>query len=399
MVPQASQRNLAYWLSAGIVLFFLGDLMRLVAHELDWSFTRFTGYSKMFYLIILGVLFLQHKRIQSQGTLELLVCIVVTTLSFLAGCALLDLPFDQLLSYNYPYFMRLLYLPLALLVFRESSRAYSHIPLRVVEYLFWINAGIIGLALLFELDLFRTYYPPRFGYKGFYDRNTTITIIALMLSVVYLYGWMHKRNLKALAGLIGVVAVCLILGPKKTLLLPLAVVAFLALSRKRTRTPILITAMVALIVVVLFQEPIVAWLRDFNPLIADLYDRRGLISAVTSLRSDLLQQMTTVFIPEHWSIGNYVTGGGYFRILRTEMDLLDVYFLTGVFGLICTGYVYGKHVIRSIWHHPLGKFFVAVFLFFALVSSGVIYNADLALYLIAFTWYFTYHIYPIREQV
>ena len=136
------------------------------------------------------------------------------------------------------------------------------------------------------------------------------------------------------------------------------------------------------------MDLIVNLLKPHFPYYVEAVQNMGWTSTFFSLRDVLLEKMIVDYIPMRWNWPNYIFGGAEFYAIRSEMDIPDVFFLTGIIGLLSMGYFYVKFIFKKLLASSFTIYFIAILLLYMSISSGILFSADNALPLLLFTLYF-----------
>lgn len=194
------------------------------------------------------------------------------------------------------------------------------------------------------------------GYKGFYYAQNDIGYVLIMLFLFSVYELSRRMELKNVVAVILLMICNLLLGLKSNYILAVAIFVFYLIREKGDRNrvfkEIAVTAAVA--VGVLFLA-IVYW--DKILLIVErwryFYVRMDLLSFITSTRSERVVPAYE-WILRRWGVAGVLFGSGAGYQLHAglvEMDLFDIFFQIGVFGVVL---VYGFYFRLLKRYHATG---------------------------------------------
>lgn len=284
------------------------------------------------------------------------------------------------------------FLPILLIPFFSIDEQITNIGLKLLLTIFWLNIIFILIGLVFNVQEFQTYfYGDRFGYKGLFARSTHVSYMFLFVLIYYYFNWQTHKIKREFFYFILVAILSIFVGTKRIYfgmaLLAMFHIFYNKLYMKRIFYVVLIGIVAFLIV---FRSSLYnIFVQPFD-LFIEIYRDEGFLSSFSSFRSDLLIEYTQNLMKNHWTILNYVFGGGLFHLVRPEMDIIDSYLFFGVFGPIIYAFIFRKYLFNFKTKNPIISFYIILIIILAIFSSGIIFSADFAIPVILFSSYFYY---------
>lgn len=384
-----------------LVLFFLGDFMKMMLKIMEFPPINFPKYIKIIGGLLVIAYVLAFNLYKSQVSKRLFGVLILLLMSFLVSNLLMhqDAPLENIKD-NLDFFLKACFLPFFLIPFHNLTKENVERGLVVLKYIFWINCICICIGVLFKVKGFQTYpFDYRFGYKGIFSRSTYASYFFIFMIMYYYFNWIHLKQKSALKYLIIAMILSFMLGTKKLYFFNALLIGFHFLYAKLYKSKTIAISLTTIIVFcLLIRDNLIIF---FNAIFSmDLWvkinEENGLLSALTSLRSDLLIDYYNEIILQKWSVANYILGGGNFNLIRPEMDLIDLYLFFGIIG--CFSYIYiSKYFIFNFkTSNKILWFYLIIIILLALNSSGIIFSAYFALLLIPFSAYFRFENKNVR---
>lgn len=378
-------------LLAGIILlFFFGDVTKKIARLFNADFLLFTRVSKAIGLLAISFFVIKYKSYKKKYARGLIYCLIILTFVFvLSNIFLLNIDFIANMQANLDYFVKACFLPLFLIPFFSIDKEVTKKTLIIIQYIFWVNCVAIILGYCFEIEIFETYNGSRFGYMGFLDRSTYSSYLFIFIIIYYYFNYVNSNQIKYFMGVILAIFVSLFVGTKRIyfFLILFGVFHFFYFKLYRNKWFWILTSAILLGVFFFLENLLLSFQVVFVELIS-IYHDRGVLSAITSLRNDLLVEYVNKNINDNWSFYNYIFGGGFFHEIRPELDIIDSYLFFGIFGPIIYGFLYVKYIFNFKMNNPVIKFLVVVLILLGFFSSGVIFSANFAILIISFSSFF-----------
>lgn len=329
-------RTLNKLLYLTIIIFFLGDIFSRTAIYYNLEFIRYTAIAKAIilisYLIAFTYNFKNYIKIKETkrvffGILILIMTYIIGQMSMGNTSVLLDFT-----NKNYLIFIRYLFWPISLLIFYPLiiSNDFTDKQLKFYESIFLINVGLILLSFIFGFSLFKTYFNPyRPGYMGVFNTHNQASY-AFILFILYYYHttfYKGKRYVKLLIVLLA----SLLIGTKKIYLFMCILGCFHILKFKlwKNKLTYLSLFVATLVLGFIYKFHSISFQTFIN-----IYQEKGLITMLSSMRDELLIQTFNNTVKEDWTSLNYIIGGPEFYDSRTEFGFVDLYLFFGVIGLV-----------------------------------------------------------------
>ena len=306
---------------------------------MNFEFTRYTTVSKVVFIIVgliyLGINFKQYSKNKKVNKifLSVLILVFIFLVSRLFITSYLD--YQSILN-NAEYLAKYLFLPFLIILFIDLKESKKHIKLliKAFEIIFFANILAIIAGLVFEIDVFKTYYyGDRFGYKGIYSMSGQTSIYFILMIYYYMHKLIFKINDKwDLTKCIITIAVSFCLGTKRIyFILPVLAMYFFFFLKGNNNLKTIKTGLLFGGLFLFFREQIIEITIKNKLLFQEIYNERGLLSSFTSYRSDLLKNIIEDKSFSNWI---YLVGGQDFSKTRSEMGFFDLWLFFGFVGMI-----------------------------------------------------------------
>jgi len=191
-------------------------------------------------------------------------------------------------------------------------------------------------GFLFSIVCFKTYYL-RFGYLGVLPKSITATYFYIS-AIIYTYHFIDKSTwLKILFcfTLFG----SLLVGTKSIYLFLLLFISYLFFSNKWYLKKSFYGSILFFIVLFsIFGTTIILALRKVFFTLENVYNKKGLLSAISSYRNDIFFELSKKYEPT-WEWYNYLIGGRISSLSTYEMTIIDLIVSFGVIGMAFYLYV------------------------------------------------------------
>lgn len=255
------------------------------------------------------------------------------------------------------------------------------IVLKIFEKVILVNSALILLGLLFEIELFKTYpLSTRFGYNGVFAKNGEVSYFYMILISILYYNIIVNQR-KSILKFIFIVTTSIVLG-KKVMIFYLVLLGlfhlFFVYKGKRIIKPVVL---VVVMTGVYFKNIIINVILNYSSFWANVHSEFGLLGALTSTRSLLLQN-SIEHINNNWGLFNYFFGGINYLQHKVEFDFVDIFLFFGFFGttiyiLFLKNYFFHKE--DKIKNYILTLILICSFfsggLFFSVSSMLILYIA------------------------
>ncbi|PWH83879.1 hypothetical protein DIS18_04820 [Algibacter marinivivus] len=318
-----------------MTLFFIGDFLSKISNiYLDGSFYRVNGFLKLGFEIVLFYYFVVNFRKQKilLYPISFLFLFVINQFSIENSFSIF---FKGWSSGNIYFLNRFLYIFLFIAVFQFVELKTQTFPkiVNILEKVLIINGFLILLGFLFDLNIFKTYPSTvRFGYNGIFAKNGEVSYYYMFLISSLYYNFLGKRQVN-LIKLFFILLTSLLLG-KKVMFLYLALLALFHLliisKQKKILRPIIFFTF---IIAVFLKNNIINNIIKYSSFWGNAYNEYGLMGAVTSTRSILLEKAIQ-YISNEWNFINYLIGGIEYNIYKVEFEFVDIFLFFGLIGVV-----------------------------------------------------------------
>lgn len=315
----------------GIVLSIFFDALNSVLQYYNLSFDRASVLFKAIFEIAIIIIFIYNKKFGRYYLMIIYfgVTFLISYLLFvLMGGDVFNLePFIILNKYFYFIVLSLLFIQYS------DNEKFVNFIINVFKYYLLFNSILIVLGLLFNIELFSSYFKiasERFGYKGLIPAQNEATGVYFW-GLAFLYRRYFLERDENIWYVFFVTISSLLIGTKGIWISVFFMVLYYLL-KYRTRKTILIGIPSLVIVIGIFGKSI--WDTLYNDYLYYFiyFIERSDISWQTILLSgrDIKTAVSFDYIKEHWTIWNYIFGGVNLNIANSETDLIDGYFLFGI---------------------------------------------------------------------
>lgn len=254
------------------------------------------------------------------------------------------------------------------ILFKDIHIPKSHqkITFQVFERVMVLNSILILIGSIVNIYFFKSYLGNRFGFSGIFQ-TPGVTSYSYLITLFYFVISYKKDVIKNWKFLI-IYLTCFLVGTK-ALFLGLLVVTFYVISIQRFRFKKIFNFLSIIII------SIAAYLFFFKyGIFNSISESKGLISAILSYRDRLLINNTLPYIDEHWSWINYLFGGVSDYNLRSQMEVVDVFFFWGILGGALYLYSYIKKYITFKMNKELWLFFILLAFIIFLAGNFFAYS-------------------------
>lgn len=247
-------------------------------------------------------------------------------------CSLISLSIAPSEQFFYGIFLigKYSFCALAFLYFLKSKVNSSKTLLTTIKAFVYINAAVIFLGLLFEVELFSTYNLYRFGFNGLLKSTSTATYFYLTIAAYSLFTLgINKQNTPFLL----VIGFSSLMVGSKTLFISYFVLLTLALLRKFNPNGkgLLKNNWQTGILLFIIASGLAVFYINQNKTLNKVAINDGLVSAIFSYRNEAF--VNAIYqVNEHFSVWHYFFGGLATGIKPPELGLIDLFLNLGVFG-------------------------------------------------------------------
>ncbi len=357
-----------------LVLFFLLDVLNGVCfyYGFEWILSPSSLPKLLWELILLGFIVLKLKDLSK---IELGV-LIFSAFLFLIGALKyfenLDNPFWGIKHLNklFLYFYFFIFL---------SKYKFNHSKIYFVfDWIFVVNSVFIWLGFFFDIEFMKSYpFSDRFGYSGIFARMSIndVSLFYLIANFYLFYRW--KGNETDLWKFVVVFLASFLVGTKAIYLQNVLFMIFVFVLIKEARKIIFIcglSAGIALLSLCNFSF----W--------SQLYQDRGLLSVITSTRSDLFIERIPNALNEI-DMRSFLFGLQNPFQYYTEMDIIDLFLTVGLLGTIGVAFFYKSIFFTFRKTNHFAWTFIAVYLLMICISGRYMYSGVNAIYFPLFLFF------------
>ena len=300
---------------------------------------------------------------------------------------LLGLAFQNQWHFNEELYIIAQYV-FGIMVFLFFFKSRSNLDLSTLEktlqLLLWLNFGCIVLAMVFDLQIFRTYTGIRFGYNGLLKSTSTASYF-YMFSVLYLLVKKDKNKHSKWLLLITILSALLV--GSKTLFAFVAIVFMVYVLRYINQRQqyvsstifYIISAAILMVLGLYLFVPLISLNKTLHEVL--IYD--GVVSAFFSHRDEhvvnALSDMMT-----NYDVSNYLFGGLSEITRLTEVAVVDMFLAFGAVGTVVFFILFFKN-LPSINDVILKIVIIVIFCFIMLRGNFFYFPSVIYLALAIFT--------------
>ncbi|RCW30035.1 hypothetical protein [Marinilabilia salmonicolor] len=372
-----------YGLAIVIVLFFVLDVVNFIVDEktgLSYQNSVSVYGRGLFELVVFYFLIKNYPLYKN--SLLLIVFFLILPLIWLALFVFqkeIDLSFVLIIIKESHKFI----FPILLFLFlREGYLKLKHFEV-VYKFVFLISSTIVVLAFLFDISFFYTYNASRFGFKPPLATQNEISFFWI-IGIVFLGARLFQKvDVSTFLVFVLVLFSASILGTKAILLFQFNTIVFFLVFFVKASLLKKVVAGLVLIISLFF----VLYFSNFWGFFANLTRDEGFLFALTSKRNLLVIERLIPLI-DSWSWYNFLIGGAYNGFPITEMDILDLFLVSGLVGCLIYFYLLFSTLFKFSKGHKLGYFFASQYILVGALaghfySSGInaILFAGLCVYL------------------
>src|SRR5690625_1994233 len=247
---------------------------------------------------------------------------------------------------------------------------------QTILWIIYIALACIIFGFVFEIQGFKTYYKRfRFGYKGLFKRSIDASYFIMFSG---LFAYLLKDQIKRPLILVFLITVAaFLIGTKLTLLFGFLFVISLLFTENLQNKNLfkIFTAVFILLGIIFFF--ISDKLKETIQLFRDIYHKEGILSSITSYRSDLLVDAYN-FYSEKWSWNIYLFGGKIKNQALVEMSIPDLIIFFGIFGGMLYLFFYYQTYFRNL--NLRFKYFFLLIIFCSLLGGQFFFNPTVTLW-------------------
>ncbi len=388
------------------IILFIPILIAQISGYLLYELNLHTPLGKLYNLLVLSILiifpFLKKNKSDNKSNLVLLLLILISYIIYYITTS-----FNSVIR-DTQFIVELFLFPFSYFFFKKHYYSEKKISIEKFQKINRFLLLIIGFFILLSLFGFgsssygETKAGESIGYSGYFNAVNEINSIILLLLPfsIFTYGVNHIKIRWGyfIFGLI----IALLIG-SKTLLLGFTLICFFTfilniIYFKKVKSVIKTLITIGPIVVISIIT-IVLLLSDklmpvFNRMIYKFHSKNDFLSFITSSRVDRITPISDWFF-NNTSFNDLIFGKGYteytsknISLLKyglIEMDMFDVFFISGALGVFIIFYIWYKLIKHNIYlllnrFHPMmiGFFTISILLFITSLIAGHIMYSSLA---------------------
>jgi len=363
-------------LLTSFVIFFFSDGISKILYRSDSDFHRYSRIIKAiftFIILIYGTLTLNRTKA------DILICIVLLTLSFFVGQFFLGQKLDDvdivensstLFKYLFPFIY--FFLVSDVLKFDEFPKIIKETYYRILAF----NNVLIIVGLITGAFFLTTYKGPwRFGYDGLiFAQNEASFVFIFAITTVYY----RRFYLGIKEWMFWIVLLPSILVATKGIFLYLIVLALFHILIRVSLVKVLgILAGLLTFVYILLNSFINEILLNSYAVFMYMYNKGGLLFALLSGRDQFINEKLVPLISGYWVFPNYIFGGQEVKDYYIEMGFFDLFLFFGLFGCIIYLYVFYR-IFSLIPFERKFKIFFALSLLVIIATAGHFFESGIA---------------------
>ena len=286
--------------------------------------------------------------------------------------------FVRLISQNEWHFEREIYIigqyVFGVIVFLFFFNSYHHLDFRALEKFLYLivllNFVCIILALIFDLQLFKTYFS-RFGYNGILKSTSTASYF-YMFTVLYLLIKKDKNKQLNLLLLIALLSAFLV--GSKTLYAFIAIVFIVYLLRyinqKQRYVNSTIFYLISAVILIVLGLYLFIPLISLNKTLHKVLINDGVVSVFFSYRN---KHVVNAFfeVTTNYDLSNYLFGGLSKVTRLTEVAVVDVFLNFGAIGTVVFFVLFFKNMPHI--NNPILKTFLIVIFCLIMLRGNFFY--------------------------
>lgn len=314
-----------------IVVLFLVDILNKKTLDLSDETLLLIKMTKTIFYIIFVALLVKDKDYRFIKPLGILLFLFLINQAFLIirnpnlGISNVVPNIRELLLYCFPFIF-------SYILYSQEDKVFVKRLTVLFEIIIWIVLSTTILGFLFNIDLFLTYNQNRFGFMGLMPKSITATYFYIGALIYAYYSMMRFNKLKILFFLLLLGSI--LVGTKGIYLLLFLLAAFHFINQKwYFNKTFYIVGTITIAALILFREKCINFIKSTFYILYDLYQREGLLTALTSMRSRNLITNSNKYEP-FWEWYNFLIGGRISLFSLFEMSIVDLTVFFGIFGAI-----------------------------------------------------------------
>lgn len=367
-----------HWFIGFVVAYFVSQIVFKTLQFQDYPSFRITALINLLFEFLLLVSFIRIKKSYLSALLVFLICcffigqLVLNTSSFVFN-DIGEITNGHLLQLNNYIFIILFWE-----VFKKADNAklFSEKLYSILTSIFLFNSIFVLIGFFFDLEYLKSYpYTERAGALGLLNAHT-FAMYFYFFVIIYLYSYRKVSRLNYYK-LIYAIIISLFLGKKAVVLFLTLLALYHIYVIVKIKLKVLVSILgTGLVLVIGFRNQLINLFLELFPFWEKLYQDNGLLSILTSTRSDTLINVSGQ-ISNNWTFFNYIIGGAVLPDYRVEFGIIDLFIFFGVIGVLIY-YLIFKDILK-----PLDKTHKALVLIVLLTSffvGGFLVNINLIMF-------------------
>ena len=324
------------WLIKAIKSTFLLLFLSILIYDKNWSSLKNSAFLATLVAIHQGLLLFDHYDMIVAGSYD-------TTRELLLYC-----------------------FPLVFLSYIGTITEKEDLALLAVlfEVIILIVVATTFAGFLFSIVYFKSYFL-RFGYLGVLPKSITATYFYIS-ALIYTYHFIDRSTwIKILFTL--TLFGSLLVGTKSIYLFLFLFTIYLFIFNKWYQKKVFYGSVLFIAILFwVYGSTIILALRKVFFTLENVYQKRGLLSAVSSYRNDIFFELSQKYQPT-WEWYNYLIGGRISSLPTFEMTIIDLVVSFGFIGMAY--YMYNIHSLTSC-KPPNHCCFIILFLLFLYLRAN-----------------------------
>ncbi len=355
------------------VIIFHGGFESLVKVT---KYTKLSAYGKSLFLVSY-IIYYTARNVRTVLTIGF-----VGLLFFLSSLIIYGVSEKGFVFTWFILFSKLI-LPLLLFDFLlRINSGYESVIFKTLLLIISIQTIIVFIAIVFDLNVFRTYGGSRFGFSGLlYAQNEATFYYALASLFTFKY-WQNTQNRYILILLIGVFLSLFLLGTKSVFIFTSSFFVFLGFYYQLYRKSYFWIGGVVILVIssfFLYKLGVVEYY-------VSQANEKGWLYMITSMRNVLIAERLPVVF-ENWHWYNYLFGGVNPVTSFVEMDIIDLFLYGGIVGSLLYYLLLFKTIFSFSKNNYFGWFLVFQYFLIGGLAGHVFASGINAIYLAITSYY------------
>lgn len=391
--------NIVYFLCiTALIFFYASDAGNKIlqyyaytnaeAHQEQKSISIYVRALFEIFFLIISIVFINRKR------LNLLILLIFLFIVFIVGQVTyyLNSSFEfnigeNILIFNKYIFIFLVYSGIYKII---NDREKLNKLILILENIFVLNSILIFIGLIFNINLFKSYYSQyfRYGYDGLIPAINEASLFYI-IAVGYFYYKKYILHEKSYKFYIVFIA-SLLLGSKAIIIFNVFLLIhhlFSGANRKQIINSVLILSGT----IFLFFLFITSQLgKKVFGVFFYIVKKQGILTMLLTGRDYSLKIRLAKNI-EYWNVINYLFGGQDQTRFLIEMDIVDLFLFFGFWGVVIYFYLLFKSIFNFQHFLKFTYFFIFMYLFIGFLGGHFLASAINSLYLVLFCLFQKYH--------